>query len=120
MRKASGNRALLQVVLQNPIDPLVMGPRTRIRVVTTSQDCKDFLDYALRNYLIDHLPSDSLFRQWLEIIQLDISMPFRELGHFYGGKRFDVYSALGSFKKANPDTMPGCFAEYMFLFDNLS
>ncbi len=119
-RGEQGNRAILQVVLQNPNEPSLWGHQTLDKNGYDKRGLQGFLDYALRDYLIGHLPSDSLYRQWLELTQLARSIPFKEVGQFYSGDKIDVYARLESFKQEHPGTITACFAEYMLLFDNLS
>ncbi|HEY0257299.1 MAG TPA: hypothetical protein VGC39_07645 [Candidatus Methylacidiphilales bacterium] len=119
-RGEQGNRALLQVVLQNPNEPSLWGNQTLDKNGYDKRGLQGFLDYALRDYLIAHLPPESLFRQWLELTQLARSIPFKEVGQFYSGNRIDVYARLDSFKRQHPGTITACFAEYMILYDHLS
>jgi hypothetical protein len=118
-RGAEGNRALLQVALQAPADPALWGHELD-KNGYDKRGLQGFLNFALRDYLISRLPAENLYRQWLEITQFARSIPFKEVGQFYSGKKIDVYAGLELFTKDHPQTITGCFAEYMLLYDRLS
>jgi curli biogenesis system outer membrane secretion channel CsgG len=113
------SRAVLELALNEPADPLLWGHELD-KNGYDKRGLQGFLNFALRDYLIPRLPSDSLYGQWLEITQLARSIPFKEVGQFYSGQKIDAYSRLERFRKLHPGTITGCFATYMLLYDNLS
>lgn len=116
---SQGNRALLQLVLQQPEHPALWG-RKFDKNGNDDGGLQGFLNAGLREYLIQKLPPSNDHRKWLELVQLRHFLPYHAKGPAYLGKNIDVFEALQDFKTRNRGHITAAVAEYMLLWENLS
>ncbi len=115
---SEANRALLEVLLQDPANPALWG-RELVEDGSDSWNLQGFMNFGLRDYLIAHLPPDNSYRQWLELRQLSYYLPAKPRGVYFSGQKVDVFAALAAFRDGHPGRITACLAEYMILWEHL-
>jgi len=114
----SANVPLLGLVLSDPANPLIPG-RSLSKGDHNTHGLSAFLNFGLREFILQRMPKNDPKHAWLELQQLHRFAGRDQSGRYFSGKKIDTRAALNQFLADHPADIAGCLAEYTLLFDQL-
>ena len=111
------NLGILEMLLNNPTNPAL---RNKLFKREGDNGQLGFLNFALRDQVIESLPPDDSYRAWLELDRIASFLPNDLSGIQFSGKEIDPISALKDFVEGHPHDGSGAFAQYMLLYNTMA
>ena len=106
------NLAIVRLALK---DPAALATRWQ-PLQKAGWNVTDYVNYGLRQYLLDKIPADNPNRPWMELEWISGFMKFSPRFANYTDDKVDPIAELQKFVKAHPGDFSGAVADYMLLF----